>query len=253
MNVLIIEDEKLTAKDLEFTIKKVNSQINAIYICHSVKESIDFLNTTKNIDLIFSDIELGDGKSFEIFQHIETHIPIIFCTAYDMYAIKAFNHNGIDYILKPFTDEMVENALNKYDKLKEKFITKYEHIIKTIEQVANPLKPKISSIIVHHKDKIIPIELNDIAFFYIEDSLNFAYTFDAKKYNINKNLEWLEEQSNPLFFRANRQFLIHRKAIKDVSQHFNRKLQVNLIIPFTESILIGKLKTTEFLTWLSEY
>jgi two-component system, LytTR family, response regulator LytT len=251
MKILIIEDEKLTAKDLAKTLVAIDSEIEIVKMIHSVEEAIDFFKTKPDIDLIFSDIELGDGLSFEIFEKLKITTPIIFCTAYNQYALEAFKTVGIDYILKPFSKQSIENAILKYQNLREKLSNPNEDYSKLLEILKQKINPQTQSIIIHQGDKIIPLNTKDIALFFIEDDLVFAYTFDGKKSNISQSMDNLEKQFPIDFFRANRQFLVNRKAVKDASHYFSRKILINLNILFTEQIIVGKLKTTAFSNWLT--
>ena len=254
MKIIIIEDEKLTAKDLAKTIKAIDSDIEIVALLHSVEEATDFFKTNPELDLIFSDIELGDGLSFEIFEKVNNSIPIIFCTAFNEYALEAFKAVGIDYLLKPFSKNTVEKSLKKYHLLKEKFASQEDSTLNLMSLLKNKLFPtKMPSVIMQQGDKIIPLEGDKIALFYIEDNVVFAYTFDQKKYLLSQKLDVLEHTFSPIFFRANRQFLINRKAIKDASHYFNRKIVVNLTLPYDEQIIVGKLKVTSFLDWLANY
>jgi DNA-binding LytR/AlgR family response regulator len=250
MKVIIIEDEKLTAKDLAKTLVAIDADIEIVATINSVEEGLILFHNNYEFDLIFSDIELGDGLSFDIFQKHQNTSPIIFCTAYQQYMLDAFKTAGIDYVLKPFSKASIEKALIKFKSLKENFETPASEINKVYDSIKNTLLGKVSSVIVHHGDKIIPINGNDIALFFIENECTFTLTFDQNKYLVNHKMESLEK-SFPDFFRANRQFLINRKAIKDASHYFNRKMLANLNIPFKEQIIISKLKTTEFLQWLT--
>ncbi len=249
MKIVIIEDEKLTAKDLAKTLLAIDADIEIVATIPSVEEGLLFFQSNQEVDLIFSDIELGDGLSFDIFQKIQNTTPIIFCTAYQQYTLDAFKTAGIDYVLKPFSKQSIEKALTKFKKLKEQFEKPSLDINKVYDSLKNTLLGKVSSVIVHQGDKIIPISGNDIALFYTENDCVFAFTFEQKKHLVNQKLESLEH-TFPDFYRANRQFLLNRKAVKDASQYFNRKLLANLNIPFKEQIIISKLKTTEFIQWL---
>lgn len=251
MKIIIIEDEKLTANDLAKTIKAIEPDIEIVKFLYSVEEAIEYLKTTKEIDLIFSDIELGDGLSFEIFEKLNLKTPIIFCTAYDKYSLKAFNTVGIDYILKPFSKIAVEKALLKYQQLKDSFKQPTENYATLIETLKNQLITKNPSVLVTQGDKIIPIQSNHIALFFVEGEYCFAYTFEQKTYIVSQNLEILEKTFAPTFFRANRQFLINQKAVKDATHSFNRKLEIHLTIPFKEQIIVSKLKVAAFLEWLA--
>jgi two-component system, LytTR family, response regulator LytT len=252
MTIVIIEDEKLTAKDLAKTLKGIEPDIEILAMLHSVEEALDFFKTTPNVDLIFSDIELGDGLSFDIFNQLKITIPIIFCTAYNQYALDAFKTTGIDYVLKPFSKQSIEKTLIKFQNLKEKISPPKEDYTDLLNLLKLKITPKSASVLIHQGDKIIPLNSKDIALFYIENDCTYAYTFDQKKHFVSQKLEALEMTFAVVFFRANRQFLVNRKAIKDVSHYFNRKMVANLTLPFPEQIIVGKLKTTEFMQWLAD-
>ena len=251
MKVVIIEDEKFTAIDLADTLKKIDSNIEIIITLSSVEQAIRFLKAEDEFDLIFSDIQLPDGLSFDIFKSVKIKVPVIFCTAFDKYALEAFDTNGIDYLLKPFTKASVSKALDKYMALKSNFKTPESNLDKLIYKLEQQISHKSNSIIVYQGDKILPIEINQIALFYLEDDYVFALTFDSKKHILTQNLEELETLCGNDFFRANRQYLINRKAVKDASKYFNRKIIINLNIKYSEQILVGKLKTASFLQWLA--
>jgi len=253
LRILIIEDELLTANDLALTLQKIDSEIQIVAIFSTVEESIHFLKSAPQIDVIFSDIQLLDGLSFKIFESVKVIVPIIFCTAFNQYALDAFNTNGIDYILKPFSNATVSKALEKFLLLKpkqpnESLSPDFQQLYKLLNQQVLPAK---KSVLVRHTDKIIPVEISDIALFYVEDQYTFACTFDLKNHLITEKLEELENRCGHSFFRANRQYLVNRKAIKDASQYFNRKLLINLTVGYKEQIIVGKLKTTQFLVWLA--
>ena len=251
MTIVIIEDEHLTAEDLAETILKADSKIVITAILNSVKEGINWFKNNEQPDLIFSDIQLGDGLSFEIFKSVSSTVPVIFCTAYDEYALNAFKVNGIDYILKPFTQDTIASALMKYNELKNNLsrkILQYEHILQLFE---DKKKEQKGSVLVYHKDKILPVRTSDIALFYIENEITYFITFDQKIYPINKTMEELEKITGNGFYRINRQFLLNRKAVREASQYFARKLSVNLTIPFQQSIIVPKVKVTDFLNWLA--
>lgn len=251
MNIVIIEDEKLTAEDLADMLLKLEPDARIISCLTSVKEAIAYFENHASPDLIFSDIQLGDGLSFDIFKAADISAPIIFCTAYDEYALNAFRTNGIDYILKPFTSDSIAMALKKYHHLRKEFSAapvSYEAIF---DLFVNKVPQRASSILVSHKDRIIPVKMDDIALFHIDYEETRLITFELKSYALNKNLEELEKLSGESFFRVNRQFLLNRKAVKDAAHFFSRKLVINLSIPFKETITISKEKTPQFLDWLS--
>lgn len=251
MNIVIIEDEKLTAKDLEEVILEVAPMATIDAVLYSVKQAVNYLSKNPAPDLIFSDIQLGDGLSFEIFDTVAVKTPIVFCTAYDEYALHAFRLNGIDYVLKPFTPDAIQAALDKYKDLSEAFSGGADSVSE-IQRLLKEIKPTGStSILVNHREKIIPIKIADIAIFYIENQATRLLTLDGTAYYLNKTLDQLEQQCGDNFFRANRQFLLNREAISDASHHLSRKFSVHLKIPFEHSITISRDKLKDFLEWLA--
>jgi two-component system, LytTR family, response regulator LytT len=252
MKIVIIEDEKLLAKDLAKTILDIDPTAEIIATIYTVEEGILFFKQQNEIDLIFSDIQLGDGLSFEIFEKTNNNIPIIFCTAFNQYALDAFNNLGIDYVLKPFSNTSIKKAIEKYNTIKQKFTPSTNDFSSLLNSLKTQLTvTKIPSVLIHQGEKIIPIDGEQIALFFIENTGVFAFTFDKKKHLVSKTLDVLETIYYPYFFRTNRQFLVNRKAIKEASQYFNRKLLVILNLSFTEQITVGKEKTTAFLDWLA--
>jgi len=250
MKIIIIEDEKFTAEDLAKTISSVASDAEIEALIYSVGDAISYFKKNEAPDLIFSDIQLGDGLSFKIFKSVNVDAPVIFCTAFDEYALNAFKTNGIDYILKPYTRKTIAGALDKYRNLRQSFLGNASQYDAVLEALKNRDTPKSATILVHHKDKILPIKLENIALFYIEDEMTHLLTFDNKIYFINKKLEDLDKASGNSFFRVNRQHLINRKAIDYVSHYFSRKLSINIVVPFKEKIIPSLNKTQEFLNWL---
>jgi two-component system, LytTR family, response regulator LytT len=252
MKIAIIEDEKITAKDLARTLLNIKPSIQIVAMLHSVEEAVHFLHQKPDLDLIFSDIELGDGLSFDIFAATQQPTPIVFCTAYDAYALRAFESFGVDYLLKPFGPNSVAKALQKYEAMKAKFAAPTPDVSAMLQLLKQELHaPKTSALIVQQGDKIIPMATENMALFYIENELLKALDFQQKSHVINYKLEALEKMLGNDFFRANRQFLVNRLAIKDASHYFNRKILLNLNVDFPEQILVGKLKVSAFLAWLA--
>ncbi|MAX80886.1 MAG: DNA-binding response regulator [Crocinitomicaceae bacterium] len=251
MKVVIVEDEKITSQDLINTLQKIDHDISVVATLTSIGQAIEYFETHCDFNLIFSDIQLPDGLSFEIFKTVKIHTPIIFCTAFDSYTLDAFDTNGIVYLLKPFNKKSVSKALDKYQMLKDNFTDNTNAFNQITQNFEQKTHKSTSSILIYQGEKIIPVKISDFALFTIEKRQVFGLTFSTNKLLISHNLEELEEICTPVFFRANRQFLVNRKAIKDVERYFNRKIMINLTIDFKESILVGKLKNTAFLEWLS--
>ena len=253
MTIVIIEDEKLTAEDLADIINRVAPHAEIKAMLPSVRNAVHYFKNNATPDLIFSDIQLGDGLSFDIFAEIDIEAPIIFCTAFDEYAIKAFNANGIHYVLKPFNQEKIKEAFDKYEKLKQTF-SSWSHSLENIVQALDRQKPdpanRERTLLVYFKDSVIPVKLEDVALFYIKNEATHLYTFDQKQYVINKSLEEIQKLDSHLFYRANRQFIVNRNAIKEASSYLSRKISIELVLPFEDTITISKEKMTAFLDWL---
>ncbi len=251
MKVVIIEDEPLTAQDLAESIVKTGTGVEIIAILSSVKEAITFFKNNNGADLVFSDIQLGDGLSFKIFDAVKIDAPIIFCTAYNEYALDAFKAAGINYILKPFTALAISAALEKYTRLKNSFTKNsmpYQDFGKALESAQ---RQKQQAILVFYKDKILPVKMDDIALLFLKNELVHLVTFNKQQYFINESLEEIEKIVQSEFYRVNRQYLVNKKAIKDVSKYFGRKLLLNLNVAFPEKITVSKLRVPEFLIWLT--
>lgn len=252
MKIVIIEDEKLTARDLEDLIMEAAPSCQVLATLYSVKQAVNYLSKAPAPDLIFSDIQLGDGLSFDIFNQVNIHTPIVFCTAYDEYALKAFRLNGIDYILKPFTLEAVKAALDKYDEMSRVF-SGGGLAMEELQRVLNDIKPsKSSSVLVNHREKIIPVKVEDIAVFYIQNQITYLMTFEGQSYFLNKTLDQLEKTCGEKFFRASRQFLINRDAVSNASHHLSRRFSVTLTVPFEHQITVSREKLNDFLNWLTK-
>lgn len=252
MKIVIIEDEMLTAEDLRDVILQVEPTAEIVAALSSVAEAVEYFQSHEMPQLIFSDIQLGDGLSFDIFNEVAISVPVIFCTAYDEYAMKAFNANGIHYVLKPFNAQKIQEAFEKYNALKSSFNAYTESLDKIIHTLSNQQESrKTNSILVHYQNSVIPIKIEDIALFYIKHEICYLYKFDQKSYMVNKSLDELQQIDEDLFYRANRQFIVNRNAVKEVLQYLSRKVSIELTIPFDESITISKEKITSFYTWLA--
>lgn len=251
MKIIIIEDEQLVAMDLAETILQLNKDLTIECILGSVKEATEYFTLNPQPDLIFCDIQLGDGLSFEIFKIFTFTVPVIFCTAYDEYALTAFNANAIDYILKPFNRQTIEKALLKFENFKSVMI---EDISKKYNAVADALAAyrlnESSSYIVNYRNRFFPIKYSNIALFHLDNDTVRLYTTDGKTYFISENLEDLEKKLLPLFFRVNRQYVVNRNAILEAVNLFPRKLKIYLKIPFRDEITVSREKKTKVLQWL---
>ncbi|GGH24664.1 DNA-binding response regulator [Dyadobacter endophyticus] len=250
MKIVIIEDERATAVDLTQTITQLDPALEIVAVLRSVREGKEWFNHNTKPDLIFSDIQLGDGLSFEILGN--EFVPVIFCTAYDEYALNAFNANGIDYILKPFTTASVAAALQKFKNLTKTATNALTGQYESIRRLLSEIKsPKPSSLLIQYRDTIMPLKIEEVALFRLENGNVHLLTFDQEKYYPGKSLEDLEEIVGEDFFRVNRQSLVNRKAIINASSIFSRKLSLNICVPLDEGITISKEKAPAFLKWLT--
>lgn len=250
MKVVIVEDEAKTAADLKLTLMNLDRGIEVSAILDSIESVVEYFSTNSMPDLIFMDIQLADGLSFEIFKSVTITCPVIFCTAFDEYAVEAFKANGVDYILKPFDDESIANSLSKLKRLEAHF-NSGNTLLNNLAQLLPKPKSYKTGFLVSYKDKMIPVSVDDIACFYYLNNLTFLVTFGNQKYPLDLSMDEVEGKLNPsLFYRANRQFIVNYKAIKEVEHYFARKLVVKVGITVPESIVVSKAKASDFLRWM---
>ncbi|MCO5260600.1 MAG: LytTR family DNA-binding domain-containing protein [Crocinitomicaceae bacterium] len=251
MKIVIIEDEQLIADDLKEIIQEIDDSIDIVAQISTLKEGKEFFSQNQTmIDLIFSDIQLGDGLSFDLLKNQSIDTPVIFCTAFNEYAINAFKANGIDYVLKPFSTKTIKAALDRYKSLKSNFIGVTNELNFDEQIIGEELKSNV--ILVHHRDKIIPITPKEIAVVSIYNEQVLIYTFNGVSYTINKTLDELDNLLGKQFFRANRQNIVNKEVVKDVSTLINRKYLINTSIDLPNQIIVSKEKMTPFLNWLKE-
>lgn len=255
MRIFIIEDEKAAMRNLKAILAEVCPDAEIAGEADSISESIEWLENHKMPELVFMDIHLADGSAFEIFDHIKITCPIIFTTAYDEYALKAFKVNSIDYLLKPINADDLRKAFAKLDLLvshKKENENQNEIINEIVKKLNKEENYKSHFLIPVKGDKFVPLAIDSILFFYISDGTVKAVDENGKQHPFTMSLDELADMLNPkLFFRANRQFLISRKAIKDISLWFNGRLVINLNIPLElkDKIIISKAKASEFKDW----
>lgn len=254
IKAIIIEDEQLIAKELQYKVAEVASDIEIVHVLPSLKTAFKWFMENAEPDLIFADIQLSDGTSFEIFQRFSLQCPVIFTTAYDEYAIQAFKVNGADYLLKPVDIEDLEKAINKCRVILESKSVYPQDIQNLLKIIATPeaLKPKYKEkFIVNHRKQWVPVLVGEIACFY-RDSINFIYTFSGEKYILDfATLEEVEELLDPaLFYRSSRQSIINVNAIASIKPHENQKLTVTLKPPLKLEVDISREKAPSFKKWL---
>lgn len=251
MDALIIEDEILASKHLQQVLNEVGD-ISVITVLESITDTIEWFRKNRQPDIVFLDIHLSDGSAFEIFKHLDITCPVIFTTAYDEYALKAFKVNSIDYLLKPIEVSDVQGALKKLKGLSGPEILKTA-LNNLITSYGKTSKYKRHFLIPSKGDKLIPVQTSDLACFYIDAGTVKAFSFDGRTFRFDFTLDELADMLDPeLFFRANRQYIISRAAIKDIDIWFNSRLSVNLKISVPEKILISKARISEFKTWYGD-
>lgn len=257
MKIAIIEDEPKIAESLKLILMEIDPSISVMKILSSVKSSVEWLRVNQSsCDLLFMDINLTDGLSFEIFNQIESNTPIVFLTAYDQYALDAFKVNGVDYILKPFDKTKIKQSLKKFKSLTQTGSnpTNAESLQHLLEVVASKtITNKRKSYLVYHQDKLIPLAVDDISWFYKSNQVTYACTISKKKYVIDDALDKIQnEVSSVNFYRANRQFIVSKNAIENIAIYFNGRLIVNILPKPDEKIIVSKAKATDFKKWLSK-
>ncbi len=252
MRVVIIEDERIGARKLKRMLLSIDPTIQFVAVLESVFDAKQWFSchSVADVDLFFSDIQLSDGLSFEIFDEIHALFPIIFTTAYNEYALRAFKLNGIDYLLKPIQKEDLESALDKFSKTRSNYsnnqLTELRLLINQFQQsVASCM-----SFISYRNDKIIPLPCEDICCFYTKNNLVLAVT-EKFEYVIDGSMEDIEARlPNNLFYRANRQFIVQRKFIANAKNYSNNRLLLTLTVKTVDEIIINREKVAQFKRWL---
>jgi len=253
MRVLVLEDESGAARNLLDLLEEVDPGLEIVAVLESVREAIFWLKKNQSPDLGFFDIRLADGESFEVFDKTIINFPVIFTTAYDEYALKAFKVNSIDYLMKPVDKDDLGAALEKYRTLYRKDSSydpgKLQNTL--LELHLQEEKQYKKSFLVYVKDQIIPVAVEQIAYFCLDHKRVYCVTVKDKKYLIDQALDKIGSQLDPEnFFRANRQYLVSRQSVKSAHQHFNRKLRLQLSPAPEKDVLIAKPKAAQFKAWL---
>ena len=249
LRVVIVEDETAAAVNLRNMLTSLVSDVEIVEVLESVEESVEYFQREVSADVVFMDIHLADGDSFRIFQSVDIAVPIIFTTAYDEYALEAFKVNSIDYLLKPFKEEDLQRALDKFYRLtaSERSSAKQRRE----QMVAAAVADSVQTLLVRYKDKIIPVRSEEVAFFYTSEDRVTLTTLDDRRYPVDKTLEMLSQQlHSDKFYRANRQFIVSREAVKDIVVWFGSRLALNLVVETPERIIISKARVADFKQWL---
>ena len=252
MKAIIIEDEVLASQALQKLVNELDPEMEILTVLETIEDSVEWLETHDMPDLIFMDIHLADGSSFAICDNVAITCPIIFTTAYDEYALKAFEVNSIDYLLKHINKNDLERALNKLKTLTSPS-DNTDKVGKLMAQLNTMKKKYKTCFLIPERDKLIPLATNNIACIFIDLKNVKALSLDGRTYYMSQTLDELMGQLDPaMFFRANRQFIVSRQAVKDLSVWFGNKLSLNLCVPVPENIIISKARVAEFKAWFSE-
>ncbi|MCM1151939.1 MAG: LytTR family DNA-binding domain-containing protein [Alistipes sp.] len=245
LRALIVEDETAAAVNLQAILKATAPDIEVLATLESVAESVEWLQSHPQPDLLFMDIHLADGDSFRIFRVVEITAPVIFTTAYDRYALDAFKVCSIDYLLKPLNSADVRRAIDKFRLLTGSERSDYGSRVKAM------VAGREETFLVHVRDRIIPLHRDRIAFCYTSNERVTAYGFDGETYPLDRTLEALQASlPENDFFRANRQFIIARRAVKEIVVWFGSRLSLSLQVPTPERIVVSKARVPEFKAWL---
>lgn len=248
---MLVEDELASARNLK-QILAGHGDVEVVDHLDTIEDTVDWFRENDPPDVLFLDIHLADGSAFEIFKQTEVSCPIIFTTAYDEYAIRAFRVNSISYLLKPIKRKDVEEALSKLKKLRGSAVAEKDNMHELLRMLRPEKNYKSHFLVSVRGDKLMPLETREIGCIHISDGLVRAFTYDGQKFFLDQTMDEVEASLDPArFYRANRQTIIARQAIKDLDSWLNHRLKVNLKMPFDEDILISKAKVKEFKEWIA--
>lgn len=254
MNILIIEDEDLAAKKLIKTLISVAPDAVVLEVLDSIDASVQWLSHNAHPDLILMDIELTDGQSFEIFNQCEVKSTVIFTTSYDEHALKAFKVNSIDYLLKPVQKEELAAAIHKFRKIQSSQAPATVNIEKLLAGLQE-LQPKTfrKRFLVKNMQRLVSVNVSEIAYFYSDDRLNFFKTFDNKRYIVDYTMDELEAMVEPdLFFRISRAYLVSTQSIEKIGDYFGHRLALTLRPVQEKESIVSREKVADFKIWLGK-
>lgn len=250
--VVIIEDEPLTAQSLKETLATVAPDMEVVAILPSIEESILWFNDNDDYQLVFMDIQVADGIVFDLFDTVDIHCPIIFTTAYDQYAVQAFKVNSIDYLLKPISADDLSQALDKLRRMESYQESAYEKELrkKMMEDLKLQIQGGARCFFSTAGDQLIPISTDDTAYYIVDKHTLMAVNYNDKRYKLDFSMDELAAKLDPSkFYRANRQYMVAHKAIKEIYLGFGGKLELRLAVPTRQTIVISRTKAKEFKQW----
>jgi len=258
MNIMIIEDEELAVKKLQKTLLSVDESSKVVGTADSIASAVEWLQNNPPPDLILMDIELADGQSFEIFNLTEVKSPVVFTTSYDEYALKAFKVNSVDYLLKPVQKEDLQGALDKYREMKKIYSSaapggvNMDYLLKQLRQELQPQAYR-KRFLVKFGQKLISIDINEIAYFFSDGRLNFFKTFDNRKFVVDYTMDELESMLDPdKYFRISRSFYVSVPSIDKIEDYFGNRLILGLKPSEEKEALVSREKVTDFKKWMGK-
>ncbi|MFD1144288.1 LytR/AlgR family response regulator transcription factor [Larkinella insperata] len=260
MNVLIVEDEDLAVRKLRKLVQEVDSSLQIAGVSASIEDTVNWLKSNPAPDLIFMDIELADGQSFEIFEQIEVNSTVIFTTSYDEYALQAFKVNSIDYLLKPIQKDDLQRSLKKFRDLQQRRAEVNEQPNQTINldkllrelQLQQP-KEYRRRFLVRLGQRLLSVEVQDIAFFFTDERFSFFKTWNNQKYLIDYTLDELEEALDPsMFFRINRGVIVTHNTVEQIQPYFGNRLSLTLKPVFEKEAIVSREKVSDFKIWMGK-
>lgn len=260
MKILIVEDEDLAVKKLKKTLMSVDESAEVVGESDSIKSTVSWLQSNPAPDLILMDIELADGQSFEVFNHVQVKSPVIFITSYDEYALKAFKVNSVDYLLKPVQKEDLQAALEKYRQMKQLYTATPEPApALSLDVLVKELQQKLQTkeyrkrFLVKHGQKLVSVEVEEIAYFFSDGRLNFFKTFDNRKFVVDYTMDELNEMLDPdKYFRISRSFFISVNSVLQIHDYFGNRLILQLKPESDKEAIVSREKVTDFKNWLGK-
>ena len=250
MRVMIIEDEIPAANRLAKLLQQYSDEMEVIHKADSIESSVRYLSAAQNIDLIFMDIQLADGLSFDIFEKVKITTPVIFTTAFDQYTLKAFKVNSIDYLLKPIDEKELHQSLDKYQQLYPRAQTNFSDKILKLMQDMNAVKYK-ERLLIKRGQQLSYLKTADTAYCFADGKLCYAVDFNGAKYLLESNLSQLEEQLQPdHFYRINRHLLVHIEAVKKVHTWLGGRLKLEICPATTAETIVSRERVNGFKEWL---
>lgn len=253
MKIAIIEDEERAVQQLKSLLPHALPAAEVVAVIETVEEAVAWLSERPTVDLLFLDIHLADGACFSIFEQCTMDVPVIFTTAYNQYAIKAFEVNSIDYLLKPVRKERLQQALDKFRRLipQRQGVPAQQQLQRITREITKAGGYK-RHFLIPHKDRLIPVQADEFAFFEIRGGVVRGITFDKKHWLLEESLDELADELCPeAFYRANRQFLVSRRAIKEIEHYFNGRFCLHLLPNPDEPVLVSKAKAGKFREWMA--